>query len=828
MKAQSFRLSAGSRTRRYSPVRRARRVAWALAVLAFALTLTNGSGLAASWVEQGAGPIINGPNTRTPPDSRVAGAINAIAIDPDNANLIYVGTVNGGIWKTTNATAVNSTWIPLTDFQLPALSIRSLAISPVNPNLIFAGSGSSSSLASLGSLGFGVARSPDGGDTWSLVSASTFTGKRITSIVPTALGGGNVVFASTDIGASPGVYLSTDGGDSFTFISGRGGLPAGSVSSLVADPGNVNRLYAALPTQGIFRTDNSGLTWIAVNNGLSGLSTASRILLSVHNSLGNNVVYAAVINTISTSNIQLSGVFRSTNLGDTWLAMGVPSPPIHPGGQGNIHGAIAADPVNPNVVFIAGDRQDSPFPNSNGCSSFSGNTFRGDASLLPGNPWQSLDCNSANAGGSILGGTSPHADSRAMIFDATGDLLQASDGGIFRLVTPNAPETRKWASVNGNMSDIEAHSAAYDPLSNVVFAGTQDNGTPIQITPGSLTWNTFQGGDGGNVAVDSDQIAHPGTTIRYTSSQNFGSFRRSTWNASNTLIGAITTIPLNIVSGPGAGRTLFQFDPNIQFYNPFVLNTINPSRMLIGTASIYESMNRGDSLANLGFTGFFIGDFIGASPMAYGGRRNGIPNPDVFYVGAGATIRHRVNLGDPIITLSAYPGSSTRGLVMNPQNYEHVFVLDNQNRVWGSFNEGASWTNLTANLSSLTTQVHSIEIFSPDATIRNMVLLAGGLGGVFQMRRPGAAGASWTPLSTGLPHALVRELHYDYIDDVLVAAIMGRGVWTLTQFFRGGGGIGVASLRGTDLPAEDIVIGIVPSPEDEPVPSEAAPEPEEQ
>jgi len=259
-----------------------------------------------------------------------------------------------------------------------------------------------------------------------------------------------------------------------------------------------------------------------------------------------------------------------------------------------------------------------------------------------------------------------------------------------------------------------------------------------------------------------------------------------------------------------------------------VLNAINPSRMLIGTANIYESMNRGDSLTNLSFTGFFIGDQIGASPMAYGGRLNGIPNPDVFYVGAGATIRHRVNLGDSITTLSAYPGSSTRGLVMNPQNYAHVFVLDNQNRVWGSFNEGVSWIDITANLPSLTSQVHSIEIFSPDATLRNMVLIAGGLGGVFQMRRPGAAGASWSPLSTGLPHVLVRELHYNYADDVLVAGTLGRGVWTLTQFFRGGGGIGVASLGNPDVSVNDTSDATGPTTEDEPVPSEASPEPVEQ
>src|SRR4029077_2922699 len=113
------------------------------------------------------------------------------------------------------------------------------------------------------------------------------------------------------------------------------------------------------------------------------------------------------------------GAFRSTNQGDSWTAMGVPSPEIFPGSQGNIHGAIAADPTNPSVVFVSGDRQD--FPNSNGCTNFTGNTVRGDASLLPGNPWQSVDCNGAN-------GTSPHADSRSMVFDAAGNLLQGDDG----------------------------------------------------------------------------------------------------------------------------------------------------------------------------------------------------------------------------------------------------------------------------------------------------------------------------------------------------------------------------------------------------------------
>src|SRR5207237_10804690 len=141
----------------------------------------------------------------------------------------------------------------------------------------------------------------------------------------------------------------------------------------------------------------------------------------------------------------------------------------------------------------------------------------------------------------------------------------------------------------------------HDPLSKIVVGGAKDNGTAIQTAPGEITWTQLRGGDGGKVAVDSDQTAHPLTTIRYTSSQLFGFFNRTTWNAANTRLGGFILVQLRITSGPGTGLTLFQFDPNIQFFQPFVLNAFNPSRMLIGTANIYESLNRGDSLANLGF-----------------------------------------------------------------------------------------------------------------------------------------------------------------------------------------------------------------------------------
>jgi hypothetical protein len=110
------------------------------------------------------------------------------------------------------------------------------------------------------------------------------------------------------------------------------------------------------------------------------------------------------------------------------------------------------------------------------------------------------------------------------------------------------------------------------------------------------------GADGGVVGVDASNSTE---SLRYSSFQNFGFFNRSTWDATNKMTAQVG-VKLIITEGPGSdpadpskNMTLSQFDKNIQFYQPFVLNAIDPSRMLIGTNQLYESLNKGDSLNNL-------------------------------------------------------------------------------------------------------------------------------------------------------------------------------------------------------------------------------------
>jgi hypothetical protein len=570
-----------------------------------------------------------------------------------------------------------------------------------------------------------------------------------------------------------GVYRSTNGGTSFARVSGTSGLPDAGASSLVADPGNSTRVYAAFPASygaggaaGVYRSDDAGQTWTPVNTGLTGLGSSLRILLSVGRTTG--VVYAMVIDGLGVA----TGVFRSANAGATWTALGVPSPTIHPGQQGIIHAAIEADPVNPNVVYVSGDRQDVPLPNANGCANFSANTFRGDASLA--SPWQNVVCNGAQ-------GTSPHADSRDMAFDNQGNLLQANDGGFYRLENPDAA-SRRWVSLNNNLRPTEMHSAAFDAVTKTALGGTQDTGTTMQNAPGSRFWTDFLQGDGGVVEVD-DTSAAGAYSTRYTSFQFFGFFNRSTWSPANTLVSGPTQLPLLIVGGPGTGLDLYTYDPAIQFYNPYVLNRIDKRRMLIGTNNIYESRDQGDTLFNLVSTGKTI------TSLSYGGRLGGVAMPDAFYVGtAGAGqpyILHRTSTAKSIQTLAAYPGGGVRDLVMDPQDVRRLYVVDEQNRVWASYDEGLTWRDLSRNLPTLLGEVRTIEVFRPTLA-SGTVLVVGGLGGAFQLRDPATASSAWSRLGSNLPHGLVLDLRYNDKADVLIAGVLGRGAWTLKNALAGG------------------------------------------
>ncbi|MEI7837018.1 MAG: hypothetical protein WCK05_11510, partial [Planctomycetota bacterium] len=502
-----------------------------------------------------------------------------------------------------------------------------------------------------------------------------------------------------------------------------------------------------MPGVGVYRSDNGGANWVRVDNGtggvndITGVAGASRIELSVSAAAGNPV-YAAVL----TGNV-LSNVFRSTDQGANWTALGA-APAIHPGSQGSVHFSILADNSDANVVYVGGDRANA--------SPFVGNLFRGDAS--GGGSWTDI----TNAGGI---GTAPHADSRDMEFDANGNIVEADDGGVYRFTNPTAAGT--WSSVIGNLQATQLYGAAYDHLNNRIFGGTQDTGTTAQTVLGNTTWAEYNQGDGGTANVGYYSSGGNDFSVHYTMGNNFGTFQRRVYDSGNSLDSGptqLTLTNLNATDTAFAGFSVF----------PYEVSRFDAARLVIGGNGLYESTDWGDTLTVLN-----PGGQTGVSAIAYGGMQGGLVNADVLYVGVNNRVYVRTTGGGALTQLAAYPGTGPQDIVMDPDDWQRVYVVD-ATSAYFSPDAGATWTTISGNLASLASNLQTVEIYSPTTTPGDEVLMVGGLGGVFRTLQPSdGASAVWTEFGQGMPNAVTSDLRYDATDDVLVAGTHGRGAWTV-------------------------------------------------
>ena len=215
------------------------------------LTVTDGT-----WLAQGPGPNRLAQVQNLNPNNEVSGAVHAVVAHPTDPNVMYVGAVNGGIWRTTNATAASPTWTPLSDFEA-SLSIAALEMDPGNTQVLLAGFGRFSSFGGdppfqvAGGNLSGLLRTTDGGATWTAITDPLLVGEHISAVASrgsTLLAGANNFFG----GGGGGLFRSTDTGATWTAVTGAGtGLPSGAVDDLSGDPSNGMRLYVALEGDGI-------------------------------------------------------------------------------------------------------------------------------------------------------------------------------------------------------------------------------------------------------------------------------------------------------------------------------------------------------------------------------------------------------------------------------------------------------------------------------------------------------------------------------------------------------------------------------------------------
>jgi photosystem II stability/assembly factor-like uncharacterized protein len=667
--------------------------------------------------------------------SNIGGRISALDYDPIN-NFLYAGAAAGGVFKSTD---LGNTWIPKTDF-FPSLSIGALVIDPVNPAVIYCGTGEAN-ISTDSYAGFGMLKSIDYGETWfvsGLEDSRHIAEIEIhplnTNIIYTAVSGG--LYSK---GEDRGIYKSTDAGASWNNVLFLN--DSTSAIDVAVDPSDLNIVYAAMwerlrgPTfrkaagisTGIYKSTDGGTTW---NQLLTGLPAPNPILgrISIAVAPSNpNYVYALYKQASSPNGSDnfFHSFYKSTDKGSNWTLM---PPGILPGefsSFGWYFGLLEVDQSNPELLYCA---DIDLFKSTNGGSSWQNITFSYSGTF-----------------------NEKHPDQHALWINPAdpNHLICGNDGGIFTTTDGANPWTKSY-----ELPISQFYASEIDYLQpQIKLGGTQDNGT-LKSNGAIDNWDFIYGGDGFHTKVD-----YTNSNIIYAEYQ-FGGIGRST-NGGQSFSG--------IDNGIDFTRT--------NWSTPYVLDILDPQILYFGTYKLHKTTNRGNSWT-------IISPDLTRGPNGRLGTITCVSSAvesdnvtRVIYVGTddaklSVSTNTGTNWNDRTGTL---PQRYITDVLADKRNPATAYVtlsgynLDETNpHVFRTTDYGTNWVDISGNLPDV--PVNSIIIdYDEDST-----LYIGTDAGVFFTQN---LGTEWAVLGTGLPNSPVFDLNYHQPTKKLVAGTHGRSLF---------------------------------------------------
>ncbi len=226
------------------------------------------------------------------------GRVLAVTGVPGDPNTYYFGAVAGGIFKSTNG---GMTWTPTFDHQSTS-SIGAIALADSDHNVLYAGSGEACLRGNI-SYGDGVYKSTDAGKTWTNVGLKD--SRHIGAVIIDPRNPDIVLVAALGHAWGPnterGIFRTADGGKTWQKVLYKD-ENTGAID-VVFDPKNSSVVYAALyqvrrqpwtftsggPGSGLYKSTDGGLTWTQLTgNGLPG-GILGRIGISVSGADSNRV-----------------------------------------------------------------------------------------------------------------------------------------------------------------------------------------------------------------------------------------------------------------------------------------------------------------------------------------------------------------------------------------------------------------------------------------------------------------------------------------------------------------------------------------------------------
>jgi photosystem II stability/assembly factor-like uncharacterized protein len=653
--------------------------------------------------------------------------IDAIAVDPVAANgdVVYVGT-EGGLSKSTDG---GQNWSYLSG-NLNSQSFRSIAIDPVAPNIIYAGTGTNQH------FGVGMYRSFDSGATWTLVGATQLGGGKVFKVAIDPATAGSQTSTTLYAGViypdlTYTVWQSTDSGS--TWVTFRSATGAGGNSyDILIDPSTAPSTVYVTEPDGVFRK-NRFPGWTSIHDLPNGGTTSSALALA-HSWL--YLAYKAADGSTT--------IVRSNNQGSNWTNVPAPcvySPP--PTWCADLY-CFGVDPVhvdpsnNPTRLFVGGG---------------------GDLAytLDAGNTWiRSHDV---------------HVDMHAIAFcNSNSDRTYlGTDGGIHRADYTSGSEIRWW-SKNERLAGSLMYGISISSDDHMVM-GNQDNGTQKGYVGQNPPWVFIYGGDGWKPKVDPNNssryyyVYYTGTEPNACPYPPFPPALR---------VGPDSQAPARVVNGvytnvtpAGAYCERTEFFPTM-FVAFFFTPPNSANHVIMGFENVWRSTDSGDSWTRIGLIG--VGSPIRAIYEAPS-------NVDVIYAvvdnpNARVFVTSNAGQGNNAMwtdRTAGTPASGINAVTVHPTDPATAYLSCASN-LYKTTDTGAHWAATTAppNL------VYRDVAIDPNNSNR---IFAASDAGVYASTN---GGASWGYAGAGIPAGMsINTFSFNATTRQLAASTYGRGVYIL-------------------------------------------------
>ncbi len=683
-----------------------------------------------------------------------------------NNYTIYVAGATGGVWKTTND---GTTWLPIFE-NAPTASIGDIALAPSNQKILWVGTGEANIFRS-SNAGAGIFKSEDEGKTWKhmgLVGTNTISRIIVHPANP------DIVYVAasgtewTD-NKDRGLYKTVDGGKTWNKVFYKNEKTG--VIDLVIDPKDANTLYIATwarvrnkwndPRTGgdyvggsIYKSTDAGKNWKEISNGLPEVNFRGRIGIDIARS-NPNVLYAFIDNyqiireNKDPNNVDSYGrpkggtikgatVYKSEDKGNTWKQVSENSQFMEglAATYGWVFGQIKVDPNDENKVFIMG-----------------------------------LSLNISRDGGKTFKEMGDfHSDNHGLWIDPANSnfMVNVNDGGI--ALTYDGGE--HWRDFTDNVPLVQFFNIAADMGDPIkIYGSIQDHGSYkaiIDLSRGrdKIPAQKFERAPGWEGSIH--QIDPNNPDIVYAASF-YGSLSRT-----DIKTGQSKNIMPKAAKGEPALRG--------QWLAPHFISPHNPKTLYMGFQYMFKSIDRGDNWTRIS-PDLTYNDPNKSGDIPYQTIFSTVESPikpGLIFVGTDDGRVH-VTKDDgrnwkEIVKGLPY-GKWVSEIVASKYDANVVYMSQNGKRdddftpyLWKSDDCGETWKSIVNNLPT-----GPVNVIKEDPINPNILYVGNDFGVYISLNQ----GKSWYSLQANLPVNYVHDLVIHPRESLLIIGTHGRGAWAM-------------------------------------------------